>query len=88
MKNQNSENNIVLITGRAGFIGFHLTKRLLLNASGLKVIGIDNMNDYYDVGLKNARLEELLKFDAFIFICGVLQIKTRLRKHSMSIIHT
>ncbi len=64
------KNKTVIITGVAGFIGFHLTKRLLLNASGLKVIGIDNMNDYYDVGLKKARLGELLKFDAFTFICG------------------
>lgn len=47
----------ILVTGCAGFIGFHLTKRLLnLN---YQVIGIDNINDYYDVGLKHARLEQL-----------------------------
>ena len=41
-----------LITGAAGFIGFYLAKRLLEN--GCKVVGIDNVNDYYDVNLKNA----------------------------------
>ena len=48
----------ILITGAAGFIGFHLCKRLL-NISGIEVIGLDNINDYYDVELKYARLKEL-----------------------------
>ena len=47
----------VLITGVAGFIGFHLTRLLL--KSGYEVIGIDNINDYYDPNLKLIRLEEL-----------------------------
>lgn len=47
----------VLVTGVAGFIGFHLTKRLL--ESGFKVVGIDNLNDYYEVSLKESRLEIL-----------------------------
>ncbi len=47
----------VLVTGTAGFIGFHLARRLL--AEGHPVIGIDNLNDYYDVNLKRARLREL-----------------------------
>ncbi|PQJ72080.1 NAD-dependent epimerase [Polaribacter butkevichii] len=47
----------ILITGAAGFIGFHLSKRLL--AKGHVVVGIDNINDYYDVNLKYARLKEL-----------------------------
>ena len=64
------QNKTVIITGVAGFIGFHLAKRLLRENSDLRIIGIDNMNDYYDVGLKKARLEGLLKFDAFTFICG------------------
>lgn len=60
----------ILITGIAGFIGFHLAKRLLRDYPDVKVIGIDNMNDYYDVGLKEARLEELLESDTFTFIKG------------------
>lgn len=55
-----------LITGAAGFIGFFLSKKLL--EYGCQVIGIDNMNDYYDVNLKYARLEKLKIFDKFIFI--------------------
>jgi len=47
----------ILVTGSAGFIGFHLTKKLL--ERGDEVIGIDNINDYYDVNLKYARLREL-----------------------------
>ena len=55
-----------LVTGAAGFIGFYLSKRLL--EQGCKVIGIDNLNDYYDIKLKEARLEKLKPFDKFIFI--------------------
>src|SRR5690606_36177326 len=47
----------VLVTGAAGFIGFHLSKTLL--DQGFEVVGIDNINDYYDVNLKYARLSEL-----------------------------
>jgi UDP-glucuronate 4-epimerase len=47
----------ILVTGTAGFIGFHLTKKLL--ERGDEVVGIDNINDYYDVNLKYARLAEL-----------------------------
>ena len=54
-----------LITGAAGFIGFHLTRRLLAN--GYEVIGLDNLNGYYDVTLKQARLTELLKYPNFRF---------------------
>lgn len=64
------ENKTILITGTAGFIGFHLAKRLLRDNPGLKIVGIDNLNDYYDVRLKEAKLNELLKSDAFTFIKG------------------
>ena len=49
----------ILVTGSAGFIGYHLSKRLL--DRGNNVIGIDNLNDYYDVNLKEKRLEILSK---------------------------
>ncbi len=55
----------VLVTGAAGFIGFHLAHRLL--TEGYTVVGIDNLNPYYDVGLKKARLKELSPFDGFEF---------------------
>jgi UDP-glucuronate 4-epimerase len=55
----------VLVTGAAGFIGFHLAKRLL--ADGHQVVGLDNMNPYYDVALKEARLEDLKKDTNFTF---------------------
>ena len=56
----------ILVTGCAGFIGFHLAKRFL--DRGDEVVGIDNMNDYYDVSLKEARLAELRKLHGFRFI--------------------
>lgn len=56
----------VLVTGSAGFIGFHLTKRLL--ERGDTVIGLDNVNDYYDVALKEARLALLAQFKQFVFV--------------------
>lgn len=55
----------ILITGAAGFIGFHLSKRLL--EQSYEVIGIDNLNDYYDPRLKEARLELLEKYEGFKF---------------------
>lgn len=57
---------IYLITGAAGFIGTFLSKRLL--EAGCKVIGVDNVNDYYDVNLKHSRLEILNMYDNFTFI--------------------
>lgn len=57
---------IYLITGAAGFIGFYLSKKLL--KKGCTVIGIDNINDYYDVNLKKDRLKKLEPFDKFTFI--------------------
>jgi len=57
--------NQVLVTGAAGFIGFHLCKRLLEN--NRQVIGLDNLNDYYDVGLKKDRLAQIYNDDRFTF---------------------
>ena len=56
----------ILVTGRAGFIGYHLSKALL--EYGCHVIGFDNMNPYYDVSLKESRLHLLKKYDHFQFI--------------------
>jgi UDP-glucuronate 4-epimerase len=55
----------ILVTGAAGFIGFHVAKALL--ERGDQVVGIDNLNDYYDVRLKQARLAELAAFPGFVF---------------------
>jgi UDP-glucuronate 4-epimerase len=56
----------ILVTGSAGFIGFHLSKRLL--ERGDQVIGLDNLNDYYDITLKEARLAQLKGMDNFQFV--------------------
>lgn len=61
-------NKTVLITGVAGFIGSNLAKRVLRDEKNTLVVGIDNMNDYYDVRLKEERLAELAEFDNFKFI--------------------
>lgn len=55
-----------LVTGAAGFIGYHLSRRLL--EQGCSVVGVDNMNEYYDVKLKSDRLEKLKPFEKFSFI--------------------
>ena len=55
----------ILVTGAAGFIGYHLCRRLL--SVGATVTGIDNLNDYYDPALKQARLDQLREFPAFTF---------------------
>lgn len=59
-----------LITGGAGFIGFHLSKSLL--EKGARVIGFDNMNNYYDVSLKEDRLAKLYYYDKYTFVKGDL----------------
>ena len=65
--------NTILITGAAGFIGYHLSKRLL--SEGASVVGIDNMNDYYDVSLKEKRLEFLNEYERFTFVKGSISNK-------------
>ena len=52
-------NKKILVTGAAGFIGFHLSRKLIKNK--INIIGVDNINDYYDVNLKKSRLSELEK---------------------------
>ena len=59
------QSNLVLVTGAAGFIGFHLAERLL--REGHTVVGLDNLNDYYDPALKEARLARLQTADGFTF---------------------
>ena len=78
---------MILVTGAAGFIGYHVTERLL--AEGAAVLGVDNLNDYYDVRLKHARLEALRShadfsfnqldvadFDALMQACQTAGVKT------------
>lgn len=65
----------IFITGSSGFIGSNLAKRILTTERDTKVIGLDNMNDYYDVRIKEARLAELQKFENYTFIKGNLADK-------------
>lgn len=65
----------VFITGASGFIGSNLAKRILTTEQDTKVVGLDNMNDYYDVRIKEARLAELQKFENYTFIKGNLADK-------------
>ncbi len=80
----------LLVTGCSGFIGYHISKRLCI--SGHEVIGIDNMNPYYDVRLKEARLNKLLDFENFAFelidISSEDCVKNLFSKHSFQrVIH-
>lgn len=68
----------ILVTGAAGFIGFHLSKRLL--ARGDEVIGLDNLNDYYDVRLKHDRLRQLTGMDGFRFVECSLEDRETIEK--------
>ena len=65
----------VFITGASGFIGANLARRILTDEPDTRVIGLDNMNDYYDVRIKEARLAELQKFANYTFIKGNLADK-------------
>lgn len=80
MKNIDLNNKTILVTGSSGFIGSFLCKRLLKEFNDIKVIGLDNMNDYYDVRLKESRLEELSKFYNYTFIKGNLADKELINK--------
>lgn len=83
-----SKSNKILLTGCAGFIGFHLSNRLLLD--GYSIVGIDNLNDYYDAELKHSRLNLLKDHDNFTFIYGSLEdknlIESTFSEHGPSIV--
>ncbi len=69
------EGSTVLVTGAAGFIGANLVKRLCETVRNVTVVGIDSMNDYYDVGLKEHRLGQLAAFPSFRFVRGSIADK-------------
>ena len=73
----------VLVTGVAGFIGSNLAQRLLQEIADIQVVGIDNMNDYYDVRLKEGRLKKLSNHESFTFIKGDICI-IRVDMHLLS----
>jgi UDP-glucuronate 4-epimerase len=81
-----SNSNTILVTGTAGFIGFHLAKRLL--EEGKKVVGLDSINDYYDVNIKLARLNILKGFTQFSFehenMVNQAAIEGVFQKHNIS----
>ena len=80
----------VLVTGAAGFIGCNLCKQLLNNVEGITVIGLDNMNDYYDVRIKEERLAGLQAYDNFEFVKGNLAdkplIDTLFAEHKLQVV--
>ncbi len=73
----------ILVTGAAGFIGYHVARRLL--EDGHRVCGLDNLNDYYDVGLKQARLDQLKGCDRFEFkmldIADSVRVSSLFKQH-------
>jgi len=70
MNNSNLKNKTIFITGSAGFIGSNLAKRILTEENDIQIIGLDNLNEYYDIKIKEWRLAELNKFNNFKFIKG------------------
>jgi len=70
MSNVNLAHKTILVTGAAGFIGANLSHRLLDEVEDVKVIGLDSVNDYYDVSIKEYRLKQLSGYPAFTFIKG------------------
>ena len=80
MKQIDLKDKNILITGAAGFIGSNLAKRVLKEENVKNVICIDNMNDYYDVSIKEYRLNELKQFSNFIFVKGTIADKELVNK--------
>ena len=75
-RNVEINHKTIFITGAAGFIGANLARRVLQDYEGVRVVGLDSMNDYYDVCLKEHRLEQLAAYDGFTFIKGNLADKS------------
>ena len=79
-KNVTLTGKTILVTGSAGFIGSHLVKRLLSEETEIKVVGIDNVNDYYDVHIKEERLKILSSNKQFVFVKGSIADKELIEK--------
>ncbi|MGN1169501.1 MAG: NAD-dependent epimerase/dehydratase family protein [Acutalibacteraceae bacterium] len=90
MSSINLDNKTILVTGAAGFIGANLVKKIFDTSPSAKVIGIDSMNDYYDVSLKASRLDELKKYPSFTFIKGNIAdkalIESLFKEHRPSVV--
>lgn len=83
-------NKTILVTGASGFIGSNLCKSLFEQFVNITIVGIDNMNDYYDVSLKEYRLKQLQKYQNYIFIKGDISDKKLVddifKKYSFSVV--
>ena len=76
-------NKTVLVTGAAGFIGSNLVMELLRTVEGIKIVGLDNMNDYYDVSIKDYRLSEIEKLAAEHADCSWVFVKGNLADRAL-----